>query len=96
MGTLWFTGVTLFVVELSAGLDYVQARLAALAPNFLGCVPAWSLAAWRLAEGAFWNCSQLEVAFRLIPFVTLPFLLVGLALAMRNRAGFGRQSAATR
>jgi hypothetical protein len=84
----WFAGVTLFMVQLSAGLDYVQARFAALAPNFLGCLPALGLAAWKVAEATFWNCGQLEATFRMTSFATLPFVLVGLAMSMRQRIGF--------
>jgi len=91
MGAFWFAGVGLFMVELNAGLDYVQARLAALVPDFLGCLPAFGLAAWRVAESAFWKCGQLEAAFRLMPFVTLPFVLVLLALSMKDKIRFSRR-----
>jgi hypothetical protein len=81
----WFTGVALFVVQLSAGWDYVQGSFAALAPNFLGCIPALGLATWKIAEPMLWNCGQLETTFRMTSFATLPLVLVGLALSMRNR-----------
>jgi len=90
-GAFWFTGVAMFMVEWNAGLDYVQARLAALAPNFLGCLPGAGLAAWRMAEGAFWNCGQLEAVFRTMPLVTLPFVLVLLGLAMKEKTEIPRQ-----
>jgi len=87
----WCTGVALFVMELSLALDYVQARFADLAPNFLGVLPALGLAAWKLIESTFWNYGLLEAAFRVAPFVTLPFALIGLAVAMRNSMGLQKQ-----
>jgi hypothetical protein len=91
MAAFWFTGVTLFVMELNAVLNYVEARFADLAPNFLEGLPAWGLAAWKLVESTFWNYGQLEATFRVAPFVTLPFALLGLALAMKVSVGFRRQ-----
>jgi hypothetical protein len=87
-GIIAFTGVALFVMELDAGLDYVQARLANLLPGFMGVVPAVGIAAWKVVEVAFWNSAQLERTFRIVPFVTLPFLLVGLALCLRYKMVF--------
>lgn len=94
IAAFWFAGIALFMVELGAGLDYVQAQLAALAPNFLGDLPVASLAAWKVAESAFWNCGQLEATFRTIPFATLPFLLLGVALSMKQKMAFSRQRSA--
>lgn len=91
MAAFWFTGVALFVMELSLALDYVEARFADLAPNFLGTLPAWGLATWKLAESTFWHYGLLEAAFRVAPFVTLPFALIGLAVAMRSSMGLQKQ-----
>ncbi len=88
MGAFWFTGVALFMMELSVGLDYVQSRLAALVPDFIGCLPALGLAAWKLVESTFWNSGQLEATFQVMPFVTLPFLLLGLAVSMKQSNKF--------
>lgn len=87
MAAFWFTGVVLFMMELGT----VVARLGELASNFLGALPAWELAAWRLAESAIWNYGQLEATFRVAPLVVLPFALLGLAMAMRGWQGFGRR-----
>lgn len=91
MAAFWIAGVLLFMMELSAGLDYVEARLENLAPNFLDTVPAWGLAAWKLAEAMFWHSGQLEAGFRIVPLVTLPFALIGLAVAMKVFAGTKQQ-----
>jgi hypothetical protein len=94
IATFWFAGVALFVVELGAGLDYVHAQLAAMAPNFLGDLPVASLAVWKIAESAFWNCGQLEATFRTIPFATLPFLLLAVVLCMKQKVAFSRERGA--
>jgi hypothetical protein len=82
----WFAGVAMFVVELGAGLDYVQAQLAAIVPSFLGNVPVLALAGWQIIENAFWNFGQLEATLRIMPFVTLPFVLLGLAVSMKQKS----------
>jgi hypothetical protein len=94
IGAFWFAGIALFMMELGAGLDYVHAQFAAIAPNFLGDLPVASLAAWKIVESAFWNCGQLEATFRTIPFATLPFLLLGVALSMKQKTSFSRERGA--
>jgi hypothetical protein len=94
-GAFWFAGVAMFVVELGAGLDYVQAQLAAIVPSFLGNVPVLAFAGWNIAESVFWNRQHLEAMLRIMPFATLPFVLLALAFSMKQRAGFARQHAAT-
>ena len=84
-------GVVLFVMELNAGLNYVESRLANLAPNFLDTVPAWGLAAFKLIESAFWSFGQLESIFQIAPLVALPFAMLGLALFTRGSMGFRPQ-----
>jgi hypothetical protein len=86
----WFTGVGLFMVELKAGVDYVQEHLTGLTLNFLDVLPAFSLATWRIVERVFWHYGQLESAFRTMPFVTLPFMLLAMAAIMK-RHGYERQ-----
>ena len=87
----WFAGIAMFVLELSAGLDYVQAQLAAIVPSFLGNLPVLAFAGWNLAESAFWNRGQLEASLRIMPFVTLPFVLLALAVSMKQRTAFAHE-----
>ncbi|HEY4979762.1 MAG TPA: hypothetical protein VII25_11395 [Candidatus Acidoferrum sp.] len=81
-----FTGVVLFVMELNVGLDYLQARLSSLPHNSLGFLPALGLAAWKVVEATFWHYGQLEASFLIMPLVTLPFLMLGLALVLKGKA----------
>ncbi len=91
MTAFWFTGVVLFMMELNAGLNYVESRFADLSPKFLDAVPAWGLATFKLVEDAFWNFAELEATFRITPLVALPFALLGLAISMRGFMGFRRR-----
>lgn len=91
---IWLSGVVLFVVELTEGLNYVQARLANFTPGCLGFVAAAAVAALKIVENGFWNYSQLVGTFQIVPFVTLPFLLVGLALWLRYKMVFQKQNGA--
>jgi len=86
--TFWFAGVAMFVVELSAGLDYVRAQLASIVPTCLGNVPVLAFAGWNIAESAFWNRGQLEATLCIMPLVTLPFVLLVLAISMKQRTEF--------
>ena len=92
IGMIWFTGVALFVLELNAGLDYVQARPANLAPNCLGFLPAIGVATWKIVGSAFWNYTQLVRTFQIVPLITLPILLVGLALWLRYKLIFPKHN----
>jgi hypothetical protein len=93
-GAIWFAGVAMFVVELGAGLDYVQAQLAAIVPSILGNLPVLAFAGWNIAESVFWNRQQLEAMLRIMPFATLPFVMLALAFSMRQRTSFARQQTA--
>jgi hypothetical protein len=94
VAAFWFTGVVLFVMELNAGRDYLQARLSSLPHNSLGFLPALGLAAWKVVEATFWHYGQLEASFRIMPLVTLPFLLLGLALVLKGKASWLRSEGA--
>ena len=87
----WFAGVVLFMMELGAGLNYVELRLTNFVPNFLDAVPALGLAAWKITESAFWNYGQIEATFRVLSLVAMPFALMGLAMMMKGSTGFRRQ-----
>lgn len=91
MAAFWFTGVALFVMELGVALDYVQARVSALTQSAFGFFPAMGFAAWNAVESAFWNFGHLEAAFRVIPFIVIPFLLVGLGLSMKEKFVWQRE-----
>ena len=78
-------GIGLLVVEMRAGMDYVQASLKQEMVDFLDCVPAMGLTMLSVAQKAFWSCGSVEGTLRVIPRVTLPFVLVGVGLALGKR-----------
>jgi len=88
---LWFSGVVLFVMELNAGLVYVQERVSTVAHSSLGFFPALALASLKFLNTALWHYGQLEASFRILPLATLPFLLLGLAVWMGRKASWRRQ-----
>jgi len=85
MLALLVAGIGLLVVEMSAGMDYVQANLKQEMVDFLDCVPAMVVTVLRVAQQAFWGCGSVEGTLRVMPLVTLPFVLVGVGLALGKR-----------
>jgi uncharacterized membrane protein len=88
---LWFSGVVLFVMELNAGLVYVQERVSTAAHSSLGFFPALVMALLKFLNTALWHYGQLEAGFRILPLATLPFLLLGLAIWMGRKVSWHRQ-----
>ena len=85
MLALLIVGIGLLVVEMSAGMDYVQASLKQEMVDFLDCVPAMGVTVLSVAQKAFWSYGSVECALRVMPLVTLPFVLVGVGLALSRR-----------
>ena len=85
MLALLIGGIGLLVVEMRAGMDYVQASLKQEMVDFLDCVPAMGLTMLSVAQKAFWSCASVEGTLRVMPLVTLPFVLVGVGLALGKR-----------
>jgi hypothetical protein len=85
MLALLIVGIGLLVVEMSAGMDYVQASLKQEMVDFLDCVPAMGVTVLSAAQKAFWSCGSVEGTLRVMPLVTLPFVLVGVGLALGKR-----------
>lgn len=84
--TLWVGGIGLLAVEMNAGLDYVQASLKQQMVDFLDWIPAMGATALNFAQKAFWSYITFEGALRVMPLVTLPFVLLGVGLALGKRA----------
>jgi hypothetical protein len=82
---LWVGGIGLLVVEMSAGMDYVQASLKQQMVDFLDWFPALGVLALNFAQKAFWTYGNVESALRVMPVVTLPFVLLGVGLALGKR-----------
>ncbi len=82
---LWVGGIALLAVEMSAGMDYVQASLKQQMVDFLDWIPAMGVTALNFAQKAFWRYSSVEGALHVMPMVALPFVLLGVGLALGRR-----------
>jgi hypothetical protein len=82
---LWVGGIGLLVAEMSAGMDYVQASLKQQMVDFLDWIPAMGVSALNFAQKAFWTYRSVEDALYIIPMVALPFVLLGVGLALGRR-----------
>jgi hypothetical protein len=85
MLALLIGGIGLLAVEMSAGMDYVQASLRHQMVDFLDCIPALGVTVLNFAQKAFWSCGSVESVLRVMPMVTLPFVLVAVGLALGRR-----------
>jgi hypothetical protein len=81
----WVVGIGLLVVEMSAGMDYVQASLKQQMVDFLDLIPATGVLVLNFAQKVFWNYGSLECALRVMPLVALPFVLLGVGMALGKR-----------
>ncbi|HEY1471941.1 MAG TPA: hypothetical protein VGF61_23075 [Candidatus Acidoferrum sp.] len=85
MLALLIGGIGLLVVEMSAGMDYVQASLKQEMVDFLDLIPALGVMVLSFAQKAFWSYGSVTCALRVMPLATLPFVLVGVGLALGKR-----------
>jgi len=84
--SFWVAGIGLMVVEMSAGIDYVQASLKQQLVDLFGWFPATGLIMLKFIQQAIWNYRSLEGALRTMPLVALPFVLLGVGVALGRRA----------
>jgi hypothetical protein len=85
VGALWIVGIGLLVVEMSAGMDYVQASLKQEMVDFLDLVPALGVLVLNLGQKAFWSLGTVASVLQVTPMVTLPLVLVGVGLVLGRR-----------
>src|SRR6516165_8911802 len=84
MWAFWAAGACLLLVELKAGMEYVETGLAQNMAGMLGCVPAMGMITLNVAENSMWHWSALELALQSVPMVATGLLLV-LASVLLNR-----------
>ena len=82
--TFWAAGVGLLLVELKAGMEYVEAGLQQHMAGMLGCLPAMGVITLNVAENSMWHWDALELALQSVPMVATGLLLV-LASVLLNR-----------
>jgi len=84
MWALCAAGVGLLLVELSVGMEYLEAGFQQNMGNILGWVPAMGMIMLKVAEQAIWYWGTLSLVLRILPFCALGLLLVVLGLALNK------------
>ena len=84
--SFWITGVSLFLVEMSAGVDYVEASIAKQEVHGVDWLTALGLMILKIVDQTFWHLAKLEPIFRTLPLAALPFVLMAVGLALSRRA----------
>lgn len=85
VGALWVGGIGLLVVEMRAGMDYLQASLRQQMVDFLDWIPALGVMALNFVQKVLWSFGRVESALGVMPMVTLPFVLLAVGLALGKR-----------
>jgi hypothetical protein len=83
---IWMAAVGLFIAELIAGSDYVQASLGRCLNGLFGWLPTLALMTIHATGQAIWNLERVEFAFRWLALVAIPFVLMGIGLVLKRRA----------
>lgn len=84
--TTWFAGVSLFLLEMSASVHYLQAGLEQHTPNLVSLMPTAAMLTVRLIGHVAQNLTSIEYALRLLPLVVVPFGLMIAGLIFERRA----------
>ena len=85
MWALWAAGVTLLLVEVKAGMEYVEAGLEQNLSGLLGDLPAVGMMTLNMAEHSLWHWGSLQVALQAVPMVAMGLLLVTVAVLLNRR-----------
>ncbi|HTP68682.1 MAG TPA: hypothetical protein VMJ35_07230 [Dongiaceae bacterium] len=86
MWAFWAAGVSLLLVELKSGMEYLEAGLEQNMAGLLGCLPAMGMITLNFAEHSVWHWSAVQVALQSVPMVATGLLLV-FASVLLNRQG---------
>lgn len=84
----------MLLVEVNAGVEYVNAGLQQNMANLLGWAPALGMITLKMAEQSIWHWSLLAVVLRAVPLAAMGLLLVTLGLAMNRQIGSARKQSA--
>ena len=84
MWAFWAAGVSLLLVQVKAGMEYVEAGLQQNLSGMLGELPAMGMITLNVAEHSLWHWSSLQTALQAVPMVATGLMLVTVAV-MLNR-----------
>jgi len=85
MWAFWAAGVSLLLVEVKAGMEYLEAGLRHNLAGLLGDVPAMGMITLNVAEHSLWNWGSLQWAAQAVPMVATGLLLVTVAVMLNGR-----------
>jgi hypothetical protein len=84
MWTLWAAGIGLLLVEVNAGMEYLEAGLRQNVGNLLGWLPAMGVITLKMAEQALWHWGTLTLLLRAVPLAAMGMILVGISVGMQR------------
>jgi hypothetical protein len=84
MWAFWAAGVSLLLVEVAAGMEYLEAGLQHNMAGLLGNLPAMGMITLYVAEHSAWHWGSLYMVMQAMPMVAIGFLLVLAGLAMNR------------
>lgn len=77
----WTAGILVFLVELNAGVDYVQAGFNSQIGGDLGWLPTIGMIALKITDSAFWNGGAVHLVTHFVSLLLVPVLMLGLWVA---------------
>jgi hypothetical protein len=84
--TTWFAGIAVFLLEMSASVNYLQAGLEKHAPSLMSLLPMTAMLTVNLLGHVVQNLCSIEYAMRLLPLVIVPFALMAVGLIFERRS----------
>lgn len=83
--SFWITGISLFLVEMSAGVDYVEASIAKQEVHGVDWLTSLGLMILKIVEQTVWHLGKLDHISRTLSLAALPFVLMAIGVAMSRR-----------
>jgi len=85
MWAFWAAGASLLLVELNAGMAYLEAGLRQYAASLMGWAPSLGMMTLRVAGQSVIHWETVAYALRALPMGVLGIALVGLAVAAHKQ-----------
>jgi hypothetical protein len=90
MWAFWAAGVSLLLVQVQVGMEYVEARLQENLAGLLGTLPAMGMITLKVVEHSVWHWSGLQLAMQSLPMAAMGFLLVMFACLLNHSSNNSR------
>ena len=90
MWAFWAAGVSLLLVQLNAGMEYLEAGLRQNLSGLLGDLPAVGMMTLDMAEHTAWHWDNVQLAVQAVPMVATGLLLVTASVLLNGRAKSAR------